>query len=65
MNRWTAMNDVEVAWDNVMYWAIFEYLPMVDGALTPGVQKLTNYDLTNEQAWDVVESHNTLYGFDD
>lgn len=59
MNRWTAMND------GVMYWAIFEYLPLVEGAYTQTPQRLTNYDLFNDQAWAAVWSHNTLYGFDD
>lgn len=65
MNKWTAMNDVDFAEDGVMYWAIFEYLPLVEGAYTQATQRLTNYDLFNDQAWAAVWSHNALYGFDD
>ena len=55
--NWTAMNDVEVADDGIMYWAIFEYVKDGDGFK---VIRLTGYDLTNKEAWNVVYSHNAM-----
>ncbi len=58
IGAWTAMNDVDEADDGILYWAIFEY---VTGEQY--VKRLTNYRLTNSEAWAAVWSHNDLYGF--
>lgn len=63
IGMWTALNDVEVnEVDGLMYWAILEY---ADGDGANSIKRITDYDLTNEQAWAVAWSHNEIYGFND
>jgi len=59
VGAWTAMNDVEER-EGYMHWAIFEYV------LKPNsyARQLTQYDLSNAEAWAVVHSHNVGMGFE-
>lgn len=66
IGEWTALNDVDVnEVDGQMYYAIFEYILDQFSDSDTRVRRLTDYDLTNEEAWAVVWSHNDLYGFED
>jgi len=60
LNEWTALNDVEVAEDGVMYWAVLSYAPdeKSDFSSTP----ITHFALTNEDAWNLVYTHNKQMG---
>lgn len=52
------MNDIEVSEDGVMYWAVYEYLDESKGYAEP----LTQYDLTAEFAWAMVDARNRALG---
>ena len=59
VGAWTAMNDVEER-DGYMHWAIFEYVLQPEQY----ARQLTQYDLSNAEAWAVVHSHNVGLGFE-
>lgn len=57
VGSWTAMNDVEVAHDGKMYWAVLMHT-------ADGIEQMTGYDLENEVAWEVVRSRNEAMGLE-
>jgi len=60
IGAWDALNDVEVAADGNMYWAVLErFEPDAAGR---EIRSITQYDLTHEVAWAVVRSHNEAMG---
>lgn len=54
---WDALNDVDVAVDGRMYWAVLAYDETGEFA-----GAITAYDLEPEVAWAVVHSHNEALG---
>lgn len=61
VGAWDALNDVEVAHDGKMYWAVLEYYE--DGEEIRA-RSITGYDLTPEVAWEVVRSRNEALGLE-
>jgi hypothetical protein len=60
---WSALNDVEESDDGVMYYAVVAYGTGEDKY--DGFSHVTTYDLTIEEAWALVHSHNERHGFND
>jgi len=60
IGSWDMLNDVEAADDGNMYYAILEHQEPDEYGIT--VRRLTGYDLTREQAFAAMKSHNSAIG---